>query len=242
MVLSVSTIISKKCFSQAPATDSIPQQAALTNAVNFYNTTLGDQSPLYTGPEYFFYDPIIKGNAYFADVNSFTPGSVYYDGVLYSGVPMLYDIYSDKVVALLYNHFSKFVLLKERVKSFDISSHHFIHVVVDTTGVKKPEIKSGYYDELYNGKTQVLVKRMKSIQTNTGGLTGSESYFNPGKDLFLKKDDAYYAISGQGALIDALKDRKKELQQYIKANKIKFRKTPEEAMVKIASYYDHLTN
>jgi hypothetical protein len=237
----ISTIISSATFAQANPVDSSLQKNAFNNAVTFYYTSLGEQSPIYNGPEYYFYDPTIKGNAYFLNINGFVSGSVYYDGALYNGVPMLYDLYGDKVVVLLYNHYSKFSLIKERVKSFDYLDHHFLNINTDTIS-NTANMKPGFYDELYKGKLQVLVRRSKDIQTNTSGTLGPENYFNLITKFFLKKNNTYYSVTSQGSLIDILKDRKKELQQYIRANQIKFRKDPDEAMVKIASYYDHLTN
>jgi len=174
------------------------------------------------------------------DVNAFTTGAVYYDGSYYRGVPMLYDLYSDEIVVLLYNHFTKYSLLKNRVKSFDFLGHHFINISTDTIN-NKSELNSGFYDELYNGKTEVLAKRSKSIQTNSAGTMGADRYFSPDNDFYLRKNHTYYKISAQRELLSVLQDKKKELQQYIKANQIKFRSNPEEAMVKIATYYDHLT-
>ena len=241
MVCCISVLTTKNLFAQQAQTDSSSQQNALNNAITFFHASIGEQSRLYNGPEYYFYDPVIKGNAYFLDVNSFSQGSVYYDGAYYTNVPMLYDLYSDQVAVLLYNHFSKFSLLKERVKSFDLLDHHFVNINADTL-INNTLIKSGFYDQLYNGKVEILAKRTKSIQTNSGGTAGTESYFSPSKDFFLRKNNIYHSFSSQGSLLDLLKDRKKELQQYIKANQIKYRANPEEAMVKIASYYDHLTN
>ena len=92
------------------------------------------------------------------DINAFTPGAIDYDGVLYRNVPMLYDIYSDKVVVLLYNHYSKFSLLKERVKSFDFLDHHFVNIRADSikNNIALNMVSPGYYDELYKGKLQVF--------------------------------------------------------------------------------------
>jgi len=236
----ISIITSKNSFAQAARADSSSQQNALNNAINLFNISIGNQSQLYNGPEYYYYDPLIKGNAYFSDVNAFNPGSVYYNGVYYNGVQMLYDLYKDELVVLLYNHFSKFYLVKDKVKSFDFLSHHFVNIDADTIG-NNSAIKSGFYDELYGGKTQVLVKRSKNIQV-TNGSSGPESYFNPVTDYYFRKGHTYYSISGQGSLLDILKDRKKELQQYIRSANIRFHKDPEDAMVKIATYYDHLTN
>jgi hypothetical protein len=235
----ISVIIIQVSLAQTIPGDST-QKEAFNNAVTLFNASIGEESGLYNGPEYYFYDPTIKGNAYFMDINAFTPGSVYYDRAIYKNVPMLYDLYSDQVAVLLYNHFSKFSLLKERVKSFDFLDHHFVNINADTVNGKS-DIKSGFYDELYLGKSEVLVKRSKSIQTNTGGTLGAERYFSPSKDFYFRRNNVYYSISGQGSLLNVLKDKKKELQQYIKANQIKFRSNPEEAMVKIATYYDHLT-
>jgi len=227
-------------FGQVAPVDSSSQQNALNNTVSLFYSSIGKQSPLYNGIEYNFYDPAIKGNAYYADMNAFTAGSVFYDNIHFKGVPMLYDIYDDQVVVLLYNHFTKFCLIKDKVNSFDFLDHHFVRI--DTvTFLNNPVIKPGFYDELYVGHLQVLARHSKNIQTSSSGQT-SESYFNYTKDYFIRKNNIYYSFSGQGALLDILKDKKKEIKKYLKENDIRYHTNPEEAMVKIASYYDHLTN
>jgi hypothetical protein len=140
---------------------------------------------------------------------------------------------------LLYNHFSKFSLVNQKVKSFDFLDHHFVNINADTLGVNTI-IKTGFYDELYGGKSQVLVKRSANLQTTPGGAGGPETYFNLTVDYYVRKNNTYYPISSQGSLLSVFKDKKKELQQYIRSNEIKYRKEPEDAMVKIATYYDHL--
>ena len=234
-------VVGKSSFAQAARADSSSQQNALNNTLSLFYASIGEQSRLYNGTEYRFSDPVTKGNAFFSDVNAFTPGSIVYDGTYFNGVPMLYDIYYDKVVVLLYNHFSKFSLIKEKVKSFDFLNHHFINIDAGTLDVNTI-IKSGFYDELYAGKTQILAKKSKNIQTSTSGILGPEAYFNQVKDYYVRKNNVYYSFGGEGSLLSVLKDKKKEIQQYLKANQIKFSQDPEEAMVKIASYYDHLTN
>ena len=233
-------VVSMRVSGQVAPSDSSSQQNALNNTVSLFYSSIGKESPLFNGTEYYFYDPTIKGNAYYADVNAFTPGAVNYDNIEFRNVPMLYDIYADQVVILLYNNFSKLTLIKDKVSSFDFLNQHFVRI--DTvTFLNNPAIKPGYYGELYNGHVQVLAKWSKNIQ-NSPITEAIESYFNAEKDFFIKKNNIYYSFSGQGALLDILKDKKKELQKYIKQNQIKYRRNPEEAMVKIASYYDHLTN
>jgi len=225
-------------ISAQPATsDSSAKQKSSNNAVELFYSSLGKQSPLYNGCEYLPPNPTIKGNAFFLDTNNFKPGNISYDGLPYTGVPMLYDIHNDQVVVLLYNKFSKFVLLQKLVKDFNFLDHHFINIMPDSIA-NTSVVSAGYYDEIYNGKTKVLVKRIKNIQTTSS----AETYFEVDREIFIKKNNNYYSTSSQGSLLDALKDKKKELQQYISANKIKLRKDPEDAMIKIVSYYDHLIN
>ena len=233
-------VVNQSVFAQTAPRDSSSQQSALNNTLSLFYSTIGTQSPLYNGTESYPYDPIVKGNAYYADVNAFTPGSVNYDNMVFKNVPMLYDIYGDQLVILLFNHFTKITLIKDKTSSFDFLDHHFIRI--DTvTFLNNPAIKPGYYDELYYGKLQILAKYSKNIQTYTGGLT-LETYFNAEKSYFVRKNNLYYGFSGEGDLLDILKDKKKELKKYIRENQIKYRRNPEEAMVKIASYYDRLTN
>jgi hypothetical protein len=141
---------------------------------------------------------------------------------------------------LLPSHISKFSLLKERVKSFDFLNNHFININVDT--LTNTPLSSGYYNQLYVGKCEILGKYSKSIQTTTSTIGGLENYFSQVKDYYIKKNNVYHSFGGQGALLDLLKDKKKELKKYIKANNIKYRDNPEEAMVKITAWYDHLSN
>ncbi|HEX8019047.1 hypothetical protein [Mucilaginibacter sp.] len=212
----------------------------LSLVVANYNTAIGEQSHLYNGPEYEFYDPTIKGNAYVFDNKSFTTGSVRYGAAVYSDVPMLYDLNKDVVVVLLYNHFTKFSLLSERVPEFWLLNHHFIRLNTDSTG--KAALATGFYDQLYQGrKIGIIVKRAKSIQTSTGNNT-VESYFSETKDYYVKKGGNYFSFSGKGGLLDIFKDKKKELRKYIRTNDIDFRENFERAVVNVATYYDQLTN
>lgn len=234
------TISGERSCSQTIA-DTSAHQSSFKNAVALFRKSLGVQSPIYNGRQYFFHEQYIKGNAYFQDNSDFATGSVFYDGVLCVGVPMLYDIYSNQVVVFLPDRFSTIYLSNERVKSFDFLNHHFININTDTLIHNESGIKSGYYDEVYQGKVAVLVKRLKTVQVSSTS-SGLEYYFSYAADFYVRKDNSYYSAANQNSLLDVLKDRKKELQHFINSNKIKFRRNPEESLVKISSYYDHLAN
>jgi hypothetical protein len=224
----------------AQSADSLDHtRAAYANVeTNFYKA-IGSKSRLYDGPEYTFYNPAIKGNAYFMDDFSWEPGSVDYDGYQYKNITLLYDMYKDQVVVLVYKSYLTFSLLPDKVKSFDLLDHHFVHIKKDT--LNSTSVRSGYYDQLYGGKIQVLARRTKSIQATTT-VVSIENYFLPAVDYYIYKNGNYYSVGSQGSFLDVLKDKKKDLQRFIRSNNIKYRKNREDAMAKIAAYYDHLTD
>lgn len=229
-----------RALCQTVTDDSTMQKIALAHVVDGYNNSIGQMSRLYNGPEYEFYEPFIKSNAYFLDINAFKPGTLNYDGEFFGNVPMMYDLNKDLVVVLLYNGFSKYSLVNPKVQNFELFNHHFVYVPADS-GSNSSAIDAGFYEEIYSGKLQVLVKWSKSIQT-TSNLNTIESYFTVAKKhYFLKKGGSYYSTGSQGSFLDILKDKKKELQQYLKANKIKFKDNPEKAMYMMAAQYDQLS-
>ncbi|HWD90137.1 MAG TPA: hypothetical protein VG367_18545 [Mucilaginibacter sp.] len=227
-------------FGQSAQTDTA--QHAMSNVIANFYLNIGQQSRLYEGHEYIGYDPHIKGNALFPlDAQTWSLGEVTYDGFEYKNVPMMYDIYKDVLVALLYNHFSAYTLLTERVSNFSFSGHRFVRVNADGLVNDKSGITTGFYDQLYGGRTEVLAKRVKTIQNSTNQTLALETYFIEANDYYVKKGGVYYKVSGQGAFLNVLKDKKPELQKYMKDNGFKFRTNPELAMARLAAYYDQIT-
>jgi len=215
------------------------KKTAYNNIKEKFYKAIGQQSRLYNGIEYNGYDPKIIGNANFMDVTDLNKGTVMYDGYSYKNVDMLYDIYQDELIIQLYQSFLKINLITEKVESFDLLGRHFINI--KNNPAIATSLKTGFYDELYGGKIQVLAKHTKSIQRKYEISGSIDSYFSPSVDYYLFKNGEYYSVNSQGAFLSALKDKKKDIQQFIKANKIKFKKTQEESMVKIAAYYDQIT-
>jgi hypothetical protein len=226
-------------FSQNLQGDTDLHESMLENAVVSYYNATNDQSRLYNGPQYSFYDPAVKGNAYLFDNNSFTLGSIEYDGFSFKSVPMMYDIFKDYVVLLLPDKSAKISLLSERVQNFDWLDHHFVYINTDTLS-KNKGVATGFYDQVYKGKIELLVKRSKNIK-NSSGPSGAESSFTAKNDIYIKKDGIYSHVNSQASLLNTLKDKKEELKLYIHNNQIQFDSDQEQAMIKVAAYYDQLT-
>jgi len=228
-----------KCLAQLPA-DSVSRDQLIENTIVAFNSAIGEQARLYNGPEYDIYEPFIKGNAYFNDNKEFVTGNVEYDGFKFKDASMLYDMHKDVLVVLSANKVSKIALIKERLSNFDMAGHHFVNINADTLA-KSSNIASGIYDELYGGKSRVLVKRRKNLQ-EAGNLSGAiETYFNSLKETFLLHNGVYTSVGSKGSVLDVFKDKKEELRRYIKSDNIDFKKNQELAITMVATYYDRLT-
>jgi len=203
-----------------------------------FNKAVTEQSRLYNGPAYIPYDFKSVTNANFQDTTAFNNGSINYDGIVYTNVPLKYDLYRDLLVSRLGNGILSYSFISEKVYAFDLLGHHFIRLQADSLNKQMDVV---FYDELYYKKLQLLARRSKSLQQETtAGVL--EKTFVKETDYFLKKGNIFYNVNSQGKFFDVLKDKKKELKQYLKDNKISFSDNRERAMVILAAYYDHLTN
>jgi hypothetical protein len=225
---------------QLAVKDSSSQQGAFNKAIGAYFASEGKQSPIFNGQEYFDYPLIFTGNAYFMDIKAFTNGNIFFDGTWYMNIKMLYDLKKDMIVVLLFNNFTKITLVKQKIINFDYQSHHFKNINTDTIK-NSDELPSGFYSQPYNGKTEVLIKYSKDI-ISTGGQSNRPPEFNFTlfTKYFLMVNKHYYRIRGTGSILNAFKDKKQEIKKFIRTFDIDFYDHPEEALVRIANYYDDL--
>lgn len=212
-------------------------QLVIANTVTAYQKAIGPQSQLYRGAIYEYYDVQSIGTPYFKDNPAFFEnGSVTYYGTSYKNIRLLYDLNLKQVITFLYDNISKLALLSEGVSAFDLHGHHFIKLVPDELNKK---MDAGFYDELYNNKLQLLVKRSKSGQFES--LTAKRVYYSQ-NSYYIKKGGIYHSVNTKGQVLKLLNDKKKELKKYIKDRGIDYSDNKEQAMVMILAYYDSITN
>ncbi len=225
-----------KSQSLRPDTSSLP---AYKNAVALYNQALKEELHLFNGREEKGYPyQFTEGIPYFL-TNKWSKGTLNYDGKIYEDVSLLYDAARDELVYLYFNNASAVMLIKDRVEGFSIMGHNFIHITPDS--LHSSSIAPGFYDELYYGNNSLLAKRTKNIQTNIR-QSGAEIKVFYKDHYYLLKGDKYYAVSNKKSFLSSLGDKRKELQQYIRQNKLKFKKDIENTMIKTLAYYDKLIN
>lgn len=211
-------------------------QSAIKNTVLLYNQYAAEQSALYNGSEYKGYDPGIKGDAYFQS-GEFTKGTLLYDGGFYENLLLLYDVVTDQVITPHFNKIPYIALVSNKVQEFSFLNQKFIHITPDSTN--KGVIVPGFYNVLFEGRAGLLARRVKTIQESVS-QEGVTKEFIANNNYFIRKNGTYHSITSESAMLAVLNDHKKELQQFLKSSNIRFKKDPEQALIRTVQYYNAL--
>jgi hypothetical protein len=236
-LLLISFLGPAKIIAQTSKEDSSWYSSAINNATDSYHSFLGQQTELYSGAEYVPYpQTITEGHPFFQSV-SIDTGSIMYNGIYYKKIPMFLDLVQNALVIINPVNTAKVQVYNEMVQRFTLFGHNFIRVVTDS--LKNPLLNTGFYDLLYAGKVSLLKKQSKNIQENYS--SGDIRVFVQEKhSYYIEKDGNYYSVSNKSSVLNVLADRKKEIRQFIRQNKIKLGKNMDEGLASVLSYYDGL--
>lgn len=230
----VLSLLTSACFCIAQdiiKDSSFVAQAAARTIENYYVYS-GQQSRVYNGREHIGYSPKITGYAYL-DSNFYQQGTVYYDKLRFHDVPLKYDLYTDKLIVRHFNNYLNIILQSERLDSFSIGNRHFVH---DTLRIS-PQPK-GFYEVLYNGNTTLYVKRIKLLQeTVTDHI---EREFIEKNYYFVKLNGQWKSIKSRRGLFHTFPDQAKTIRQWLRKNRIIFRKDREKAILGAVKLVDEL--
>jgi len=239
VLLLASSYFTSWLYAQPVATAGNNEALAVQNAVQAYHQSLSPQTNLYNGSEYVDYAYTLNEGIPFFETAQFSNGAVAYDSVLYQNVPLLYDEVKGEVIIRDFYNRGKIVLNPDHIDSFSILNHHFVKLLPDSTG--NTPIRAGFYDVLYNGNMKVYKREIKKVMENITVGLGLRRTIDEQDEYFIKKENNFYAVSSKKSVLSVTKDKKKEVQQFIKKNKLNLRSAKEIALTRIAAYYDQLT-
>lgn len=225
------------CFGQVAASNPDLVTAAVKKATDLYTQSIDSDSHLYHGLEYVDYDRYYLDGHQFYRTNTEVEATIFYDGVQYQGVPLLYDLRLDQVILEHPESSFKMSLISEKVKSFSYLGHTFIRLEQDT--LANSPITPGFYDLLVTGNPALLAKRTKNIQERAqeGGMKGE---FREKNRYYVQKNKRYYVVNDKKSVLKLFPEQKKELQKYARSSKLNFRKKREPALVQLIQYYNTL--
>lgn len=234
----VAAVFSTPAAAQPSATDSSFYHKSINKAIELYRQAAGDQSGLYNGSQYPGYPFEFRdgGHPYFD--KKVMPGSIVYDHQYYPNVKLLFDELAEQLVFEDSTH--RIQLLRERVSAFTIGGASFIRLEKDS--LSNALVNTGFYGVLYSNRVIVLKKEVKKIREEMRYADeGVLRYIDVKLYYYIRKDGVYHSVSSRNSVLSVYKDHKKQLQQYIRSNKLNFKKEKDTALVKISAYYDQLT-
>lgn len=217
--------------SKAQGDSSAPLEAAKDSMISLYYTDQHKILPLYNGRQFNGYSNLIEGYAYYL-TNDWQTGSIRYEGMWFHDIPIMYDSYKDEVIVRSPQGFP-FILFSQRVQEFSFAGKNFVRLEADSNRVISP----GFYQRVVSGKLTMYAKRSKQLEEKIEGLV-VERKFLPNERYFLLKDGLYYSIDKQKSLLDVVRDRRQEMQDHLKQQGIRFKNTPETAIIKVAEFYN----
>ena len=217
-------------------TENNSQQLAIKNTISRYYKSLGEQSGIYHGPAYTGYPYQLSNGHQFFESPNLTQGTIFYNGMLYQDIPMWYDLVKDQVVVQTIDSLSMISLHNERIDYFSLLGHYFIKISQDSSS----SLSTGFYDQIYKGKTEVLVRRYKGTLEDVSTEGIFTKILKQKNEIYLKKEGKYFSVLSSGSVLKALGNKQKEILSHLKKNAIKFKKDPEKAIVMMVSYYDQL--
>jgi hypothetical protein len=232
------------CLSVLPLSFSIAQQhngdtafvgESIALAVSKYSASIRTHGHLYNGSQYFDYYPTDDEHPFFL-TSDWSEGAINYDGEYYDNVSLMYDIYTDKVVVESYTG-SMIQLVSEKILSFSYGGHTFKRLYKSDDS--RQEISDGFYDILHEGSVDLVVRRSKWF-SETVEATKIIRQFDQRQSYYLVKNNTFYPVKSKKSFLQVLGDKRTELKQFIQSNKIKFKPNREQAMIKVAAYYDTL--
>jgi hypothetical protein len=246
IVLLSCCLFSNRMIAQLKTADSSLLNASLQNIIFLHNEILGVNIHLYNGPQNAGYNHLSVGNPYFmADVVQ--TGSVFYDGILYNEVPMLYDLEQDNIVIVRYNkenseqqyrNMMRIDLIRNRVGWFALPGHEFVRLEADSNS---RNMNDGFYDRVYDGKIKVFIKHIKKYVEEIKGRE-LERRHDTYTYYYVQKSGIYYSIKKKKSFLQLFKDKKKELTAFTRKNKLRFKKNEETFITEVSRYYDQLIN
>lgn len=208
---------------------------SIEKIIGLYYMALGEQAPVYNGNEYIEYAYSLQEGHPFFKSSVFTKGDIYFDGMMFLGVPMLYDLIKDQVIIRDFHNIYKINLPADKVQQFILSDHVFVRIA----GNNLNGVNTGFYEQLYKGKIGLYVKRKKEI-IEKKGYQEIENVVVSMNNYYVMKKDVYYTFKNERSLLKILNDKKKEIQQYLKKNGIRYKDDPERSMIMAVEYYNRL--
>jgi hypothetical protein len=178
----------------------------------------------------------VQGDQYFLS-GDFLKGSLSFNGRQFNGLNLKYDIFNDELILKIENQPIIF-LNKEMADSFDLifadRSYHIINAGTDTLSTLR-----GFVNVLYDGPSALYVKYFKQILPLA--VEGKYDLFYQDHHIYIRKGTEVIPVSGRRELQNLLEDKKKEIREYLKSNRLKVKRKEPDTFIPVLEFYDSMS-
>ncbi len=200
-------------------------------AIGFYKTMIGDVSSLYTGRQYSGYDFRIVGHQYL-DVKESMMGSLLYDNILYNNIEMQYELVKDDLLITYPENGFRIIVKKKEIQWFKVQDRLFVNLETNNL--------DGIYELVEIGAFEVLLKRTKIVKEEIQDLTLTRKFVQKNR-YYIKKSEDVYPVTSKKRLLNYFKDEKKGIRKMLKKHGLKYKKDPEQSIIKTVEYMEALS-
>ncbi|KQS33092.1 hypothetical protein [Dyadobacter sp. Leaf189] len=206
-----------------------------SHPISVYKEATAFTQNLYNGRQYYLYDPRNEEHQFF-DTRKWMKGVIRYDNQQFDSIPMLYDIFKDELVIKHFNG-DHLLLQSEKVDFFLLNDHSFVRLEAGKD--IGPQMRTGFYDVIYDGKSRTIARRAKQRQEKIVDKKVISLY--PQKNFFfVLKDGKYHSTQTKKSVLNLFPEHKKELRKVLRDGHIKFRKQKDLAIAKMVAVHDEL--
>jgi len=163
----------------------------------------------------------------------YSKGRLCYGKAIYPEVYLLLDLFKNELIVFSPDKLYNIILDPEKVESAEVQGYHVIYLKPD--GLKNcPE--KGYYLKLYSGVYAFLKKESYIIIEKK-----AELFLKHKIKYFIIKDKEYFTVKSKRSILNTFKSHKKELNEFIKKNNLKFDDhNRESSIVQVVKQYESL--
>ena len=231
-LIGLNIVFQKNVASQSLPPDTEIYSAAKEHLLQLYVDSTRENLRLYNGTEFTAAYRSSLGHPFFAYSNP-QAGKIFYDGILYTGVKLLYDIIRDDVIFI--NEFKNLniKLIPQKISWFTIQEHKIVQLSRDSNAISFPG--NGFYELLYEGPIAVFKKYKKQLYEPS--KPDESAKYVQYDFYYVKKNNTYYPIDSKKALLSVCKDRKNDITKFIHREGLNFKQDPATMIIKVIDYY-----
>jgi hypothetical protein len=197
-----------------------------------YYKNIGNQAAIYNGTIYQQLTNLRSGHPFFKS-NSMLNGSVLYDGVFFQNIPLMLDESKDELITEDYGRGNLLQLVKEKVEHFTIAGQKFIRV--------SNENGMSFYQQLYAGKSKVLKREIKTIETRIANQSETEKHVSAKTRYYIEINGGVYEVRNKKAVLRLFGEHRSSISRYLNEINSSYRADTGNYLIEACKRYDELS-